>query len=392
MKNLKDKIQKLNEKYFSEIVEFRRHIHQYPELSFKEFETAKYIKSILTKYNIEFDESFGENAVIGIIKGDLSGDNIALRADMDALPIEELVDSEFKSKVPGVMHACGHDAHVASLLGTAIILQELRNYIKGNIILIFQPAEERNPGGAKILIDKGLLKKYNIIKVLGQHVLPELEVGKFNFGSNYVMATSDEIYIKFSGKGGHAALPHKRSDTVLALIHFINEVNELKTKLKSDMPIIIAFGKLSAQGSINVVPEISFAEGTMRTFDEKLRNEIKAKLQVIADIYADYYGCKADLEIRHGYPAVYNAPKLNSQVMDLAKDFLGEENVGELEIRMTAEDFAFYSHEVPSVFYRAGVAGNGKGIAGQHTSYFDIDENVFLKSSALMAWFALNIQ
>ncbi|MGI6411595.1 MAG: M20 metallopeptidase family protein [Bacteroidales bacterium] len=392
MKNLKDKIQKLNEKYFSEIVEFRRHIHQYPELSFKEFETAKYIKSILTKYNIEFDESFGENAVIGIIKGDLSGDNIALRADMDALPIEELVDSEFKSKVPGVMHACGHDAHVASLLGTAIILQELRNYIKGNIILIFQPAEERNPGGAKILIDKGLLKKYNIIKVLGQHVLPELEVGKFNFGSNYVMATSDEIYIKFSGKGGHAALPHKRSDTVLALIHFINEVNEFKIKLKSDMPIIIAFGKLSAQGSINVVPEISFAEGTMRTFDEKLRNEIKAKLQVIADKYADYYGCKADLEIRHGYPAVYNAPKLNSQVMDLAKDFLGEENVGELEIRMTAEDFAFYSHEVPSVFYRAGVAGNGKGIAGQHTSYFDIDENVFLKSSALMAWFALNIQ
>ncbi|MFY9591550.1 MAG: amidohydrolase [Bacteroidales bacterium] len=392
MKNLKDKIQKLNEKYFSEIVEFRRHIHQYPELSFKEFETAKYIKSILTKYNIEFDESFGENAVIGIIKGDLSGDNIALRADMDALPIEELVDSEFKSKVPGVMHACGHDAHVASLLGTAIILQELRNYIKGNIILIFQPAEERNPGGAKILIDKGLLKKYNIIKVLGQHVLPELEVGKFNFGSNYVMATSDEIYIKFSGKGGHAALPHKRSDTVLALIHFINEVNEFKIKLKSDMPIIIAFGKLSAQGSINVVPEISFAEGTMRTFDEKLRNEIKAKLQVIADKYADYYGCKADLEIRHGYPAVYNDPKLNSQVMDLAKDFLGEENVGELEIRMTAEDFAFYSHEVPSVFYRAGVAGNGKGIAGQHTSYFDIDENVFLKSSALMAWFALNIQ
>lgn len=392
MKNLKDKIQKLNEKYFSEIVEFRRHIHQYPELSFKEFETAKYIKSILTKYNIEFDESFGENAVIGIIKGDLSGDNIALRADMDALPIEELVDSEFKSKVPGVMHACGHDAHVASLLGTAIILQELRNYIKGNIILIFQPAEERNPGGAKILIDKGLLKKYNIIKVLGQHVLPELEVGKFNFGSNYVMATSDEIYIKFSGKGGHAALPHKRSDTVLALIHFINEVNEFKIKLKSDMPIIIAFGKLSAQGSINVVPEISFAEGTMRTFDEKLRNEIKAKLQVIADKYADYYSCKADLEIRHGYPAVYNAPKLNSQVMDLAKDFLGEENVGELEIRMTAEDFAFYSHEVPSVFYRAGVAGNGKGIAGQHTSYFDIDENVFLKSSALMAWFALNIQ
>jgi amidohydrolase len=271
-------------------------------------------------------------------------------------------------------------------------LQELRNYIKGNIILIFQPAEERNPGGAKILIDKGLLKKYNITKVLGQHVLPELEVGKFNFGSNYVMATSDEIYIKFSGKGGHAALPHKRSDTVLALIHFINEVNELKTKLKSDMPIIIAFGKLSAQGSINVVPETSLAEGTMRTFDEKLRNEIKAKLQVIADKYADYYSCKADLEIRHGYPAVYNDPKLNSQIMDLAKDFLGEENVGELEIRMTAEDFAFYSHEVPSVFYRAGVAGNGKGIAGQHTSYFDIDENVFLKSSALMAWFALNIQ
>ncbi|MCK9254875.1 MAG: amidohydrolase [Bacteroidales bacterium] len=392
MNNIKEYIGDLSKKYFSEIVEIRRYLHQNPELSFKEFETAKFIKNILHKYNIEFDESFGENAVIGIIKGDLPGNNIALRADIDALPIQELNNCEFKSKIKGVMHACGHDAHTASLLGTAMILQKLKKYIKGNIILIFQPAEERNPGGAKLLIEKGLLKKFNISKILAQHVLPELEVGKFNFAPNFVMATSDEIYIKFSGKGGHIALANKRSDTVLALIHFVNEVNELKIKLKSDMPFIVAFGKIFAEGSINVVPETSLAEGSMRTFDENLRIQIKEKLQVIADKYADLYECKADLEIRHGYPAVYNNPELNLEITNLAKEFLGEENVGELETRMTAEDFAYYGKEVPAVFYRMGIAGNGKGITGLHNPYFDLDENVFIKSSALMAWFALSVQ
>lgn len=392
MINIKQEIKDLSAKIFPEIVEYRRHIHKNPELSFEEFETAKFIKNILLKNNIEIDESFGKNSVIGIIKGELSGRNIALRADIDALPIEELTNYEFKSVNKGVMHACGHDAHSASLLGTAIILQKLKHYLKGNIILIFQPAEERNPGGAKMLIDKGLLKKYEITKVLGQHVLPELDSGKFSFAPNYVMASSDELYISFSGKGGHAALPNKRSDTVLALTHFLVEANQLRFSLKSEMPFIIAFGKISANGSINVIPEIALAEGTMRTFDEKLRKDIQVKLKVIANKYADLYDCKVEFEIRHGYPPVYNNPELNSEIMSFAKEFIGFEKVENMEIRMTAEDFSYYAQEVPAVFYRAGIAGDNKGFTGLHNPYFDLNENFLQEASALMACLALNIE
>jgi len=391
MKASVQEIKELSQDIQSKVIEIRRHIHQNPELSFKEFETVRYIKKILSENGIQYDESFGENAVIGIIEGKATGDTIALRADIDALPLTESNNCEYKSSNNGVMHACGHDAHIASLLGTAIILQKLRDQIKGRIILVFQPAEELIPGGAKILIEKGLITKYDIKRIIGQHALPELPTGQFCFADGFLMAATDELYISFEGVGGHAAVPQKRSDTVLALVEFIHEVKEMQKSLKSDMPFIVAFGRLVADGVLNVIPSKSSADGTMRTFDEELRKEIKLKLHEIAARTAAENKCTYNLDIRHGYPSVYNDPELTAVVIDAAKEFLTDENVKKMELRMTAEDFAYYGKEIPAVFYRMGISGNGKGNVGLHNSAFDMDEEAFLHSVGLMAYLATKI-
>lgn len=391
MTKLSDSIKKLSNEIHKQVVDIRRHLHKNPELSFQEFKTAAYIKQILEKYEIKYDTSYGDNAVIGIIEGDLPGYTIGLRADTDALPIIELNNCEYKSQNPGVMHACGHDAHTASLLGSAIILHKLKSEIKGRIILIFQPAEERNPGGATILIEKGLIKKYDIKKVIGQHVSPDIKTGHFLFAPGYVMAATDELYINFDGLGGHAAMPKKRSDTVMALVEFIHEVKEMQKNIKSEMPFIVAFGQLIADGAVNVIPSKASAAGTMRTFEESLRKDIKTRLKQIAEKIAIENKCTYKLEVRNGYPSVYNDPELTKTIIANAKEFLGEENVENMEVRMTAEDFAYYGKVIPAVFYRMGVEGNGKGKVGQHNPEFDLDENALIHSVGLTAWLALNI-
>lgn len=391
MTDLIPEIKNLSKEIHSKVIEIRRHIHKNPELAFEEFETARYIKHILQKNEIAFDESFGDNAVIGIIEGELRGDTIALRADIDALPIVEDNNCEYKSTKPGLMHACGHDAHTASLLGTAIILNSLKHEIRGRIILVFQPAEEKIPGGAKILIEKGLIKKYDIKRIIGQHVLPEMKTGNFCFASGFLMAATNELYVKFEGVGGHAALPQKRSDTVLALVDFIHEVKEMQKSLKSDMPFIVAFGRIIADGALNVIPSLASADGTMRTFDEKLRNQIKINLKEIADKVAKENKCTANLEIRDGYPSVYNDPELTEKIIAAANQYLPLENIENMALRMTAEDFAYYGKVIPAVFYRMGISGNGKGDTGLHNAGFDLDEEAFVHSVGLMAFLALNI-
>ena len=391
MENLKNKIELLSKDVHAEVIEIRRYIHQNPELSFQEFNTVKFIKSKLDKYGIKYDESFGENSLIGIIDGDLPGEAIALRADTDALPLVELNSCEYKSVNHGVMHACGHDAHTASLIGTAIVLQNLKSIIQGRIILVFQPAEEKIPGGAKILVEKGLLKKYDVKKIIGQHVLPEMPTGHFCFAPGYLMAATDELYIRFEGVGGHAAVPQKRSDTVLAVVEFIHEVKEMQKRLKSDLPFIVAFGRLIADGVLNVIPSKTSADGTMRTFDEGLRLEIKKNLKQIAEKVAVENKCTFDLEIRDGYPSVYNDPDLTATIISAAKEYIGESNVENMELRMTAEDFAYFGKEIPAVFYRMGIAGDGKGMTGLHNPSFDMDESAFVHSVGLMAWLAINM-
>lgn len=387
MDNLLSEIKAVNRDLFGKIVEYRRHIHQNPELSFQEFETAKYIRGILHENGIATDDSFGDNAVIALI-GE-GGETVALRADIDALPICEDVDLPFRSRNNGVMHACGHDAHAASLLGTALILKKLQKYINSRIVLIFQPGEELCPGGANILVQKGLLEKYDIKRIVGMHVSAELPTGKFLFGSGYLMAATNELYIKFHGVGGHAAMPQKRSDTVLALADFLVEVRKMQESLTDDMPFVVAFGKIVGDGALNVVPPETSAEGTMRTFNPVLHRTIEENLKRIANESATKYKCTAELEIRKGYPAVYNNPEVTAKVRSLAVDYVSEANIDEMPLKMTAEDFAFYSEKIPATFFRAGIMGNGRGEVTQHNPKFDMDEEVFRESAGLMAYIAL---
>lgn len=388
MDNLLSEIKAANQDLFGRIVEYRRHIHQNPELSFQEFETAKYIRNILHDNDIVTDDSFGDNAVIAVI-GE-GGETVALRADIDALPICEEVDLPFRSRNHGVMHACGHDAHAASLLGTALILKRLEKYISNRIILIFQPGEELCPGGANILVQKGLLEKYDIKRIVGMHVSAELPTGKFLFGSGYLMAATNELYIKFHGVGGHAAMPQKRSDTVLALADFLVEVRKMQESLTDDMPFVVAFGKIVGDGALNVVPPETSAEGTMRTFNPVLHKTIEENLKRISQQSAAKYKCTADLEIRKGYPAVYNNPEVTAKVRGLAAEYVSDANIDEMPLKMTAEDFAFYSEKIPATFFRAGIMGNGRGEVTQHNPKFDMDEEVFRTTSGLMAYIALN--
>lgn len=388
MDNLLSEIKAANQDLFGRIVEYRRHIHQNPELSFQEFETAKYIRNILHDNDIVTDDSFGDNAVIAVIGN--GGETVALRADIDALPICEEVDLPFRSRNHGVMHACGHDAHAASLLGTALILKRLEKYIRNRIILIFQPGEELCPGGANILVQKGLLEKYDIKWIVGMHVSAELPTGKFLFGSGYLMAATNELYIKFHGVGGHAAMPQKRSDTVLALADFLVEVRKMQESLTDDMPFVVAFGKIVGDGALNVVPPETSAEGTMRTFNPVLHKTIEENLKRISQQSAAKYKCTADLEIRKGYPAVYNNPEVTAKVRSLAAEYVSDANIDEMPLKMTAEDFAFYSEKIPATFFRAGIMGNGRGEVTQHNPKFDMDEEVFRTTSGLMAYIALN--
>ena len=390
-KNTKEIIRQKSTDIFSQIVSYRRYLHQNPELSFDESGTAKYISEILKEHNIEIDNSFGENAVIGIIRGKNEKQSIALRADIDALPITETNNCDYVSKNTGIMHACGHDAHTASLLGTAIILNKIKDSLAHNVILIFQPAEEKNPGGAKMLIEKGILKKYNIKKIIAQHVNPNVKTGHFCFGSGHLMASTDEIHIRFKGIGGHASIPEKRSDVVLSMVEFIAMANELSNELNKKSPVLIAFGKVIADGSVNVVPSELVIEGTMRSFDEKIRKHIKDNLKRFAENAAKSYKNTVDFKILDGYPSLFNDIFLSEEILNHAKEYLSEKNIEIFEQRMTADDFSYFSKEIPAVLYRTGIEGNGFGQNSLHSSNFDIDENMFIDSVGLMAYIAIMI-
>lgn len=391
-----ENIRKSSEEIFSEVVFWRRHLHQNPELSFQEKKTAEFIEQILKDNGIETDISIATNSVIGIIKVNNKNNFIALRADIDAIAVQEENNYVYKSNNQGIMHACGHDAHTAALLGVAKILVKNKELLKNNILLIFQAAEEKNPGGAKILLDNGLLKKYNIKKIISQHVDPDIDTSSFAFGEGNLMASSDELYLTFSGKGGHAAMPEKRSDTVLAAVNFIKKIELAQKKYNALFPTIISFGKFIANGTVNVVPNETILEGTLRTYDENFRCLIKKELQKEAKKYAEIYRCSVNFEIKEGYPCLFNDSNLFLEIKNLAKNFLAEDKIAEGKIiefkpRMGAEDFAFYSKKIPALLYRSGIRANGFGKNVLHSPNFDIDENFFIEAVGLMCYFAIKL-
>ena len=391
---LKDEIQKLSEAFFEETVARRRHLHENPELSFKEYNTSAFVKEQLSRLQVPF-VPMADTGVVVAIQGQLpgSGQTIALRADMDALPIQEVETRTCRSKNDGVMHACGHDAHTASLLTTVQIVHALRAAISGTIKFIFQPAEERIPGGAKQMITEGVLDNPIPEFVIGQHVMPELEAGKVGFRCGKYMASSDELFIKITGKGGHAAMPHLTIDPVAIGCALITTLQQLVSRKASPLtPSVLSFGRFIANGSTNVIPDEVTIEGTFRTLDERWRCEAHDQMKKLALSLVEGMGGQCDFDLHKGYPVLVNEEGLTRQTRQLAVEYLGEEQVTDLDIWMAAEDFAYYSHRRPSCFYRLGTGNESRGItAGLHTPGFDIEESVLKTSPGLMAYMALKL-
>lgn len=403
---MKEKIKSLSEKYFNEVVSLRRHLHANPELSFEEYNTSAFVCSKLDEWKIPYKKGMVKTGIVALIEGEKEphprplsegrGEQrcVALRADLDALPIKEENNKEYISKNSGVMHACGHDVHTSSLLGAAKILNELKNEFEGTVKLIFQPGEEKLPGGASLMINEGVLKNPEPESIFAQHVFPSMETGKVGFRSGMYMASTDEIYITVKGKGGHAAMPANYVNPLLIasklLVALQAEFMDEKTRSIPNIPTVLAFGKVTGMGATNVIPDEVKIEGTFRTMDEKWREEAHEKMKDIAAKVFSENGGSGEFNIMRGYPFLVNNEELTNKAIANAKEFLGEENVELLDLRMTAEDFAFYSQHIPACFYRLGTGNKKLGItSGVHTSTFDIDEEALKTGMGLMAWLAV---
>jgi hippurate hydrolase len=384
---IQETIKSLASTYFEEYRSIRQHLHANPELSFKEFETSKFVQAQLTSLGIPFT-ILGETGVIGIIQGNPSNRVIALRADMDALPIHEENKVSYASTKDGVMHACGHDVHTTCLLGAARILNELKDQWDGTIKLIFQPGEEKNPGGASILIKEGVLTNPVPERIYGQHVHPQLEVGRMNFAPGKVMASADEIYITIKGKGGHAAKPNLTADTILTAAQIVNALQQLISRNNNPLsPSVLSICSIQGGFTTNVIPSEVKMMGTFRAMDEKWRFEAHDRIKTIVESTAKANGAEVELEISIGYPSVINDEETTVLGKSLAIDLIGAENVGVAEVSLGAEDFGYYTQEIPGCFYRLGTGNIKKGIiSGVHTPTFDIDEEAIKMGISMMAF------
>ena len=385
MEKIKEKIRDLSIAYFEDTVALRRHIHKHPELSGKEYNTAKFVAETLQNYGITPLLFLNNTAVTAIIEGQNPVSQvIALRADMDALPLMEKNNLDFCSENKGVMHACGHDIHTASLLTTARILQELKNEWNGTVKLIFQPSEEKFPGGAIKLIDAGILKNPNVNAILGMHIDPEIETGKVGMKSGVYMASTDEIRINITGKGGHAALPENCVNPLIITSKILIELESFCKKYSPDnLPSMLTFGRIIGDGQTNIVPDTVKIEGTLRTFNSDFRQTAHKRIAQIASQIAEQMQGKAETIIYQGYPVLNNDEKLTQKAVEIAQDFWGKENVLSLDYRMTAEDFAYFSQHIPSVFYRIGVKVDEQQ-SQLHSPEFIANEEALALSPAIM--------
>ena len=394
MSNLKEKIQTLSQSYLPEFIDIRRHLHANPELSYVEFKTSAYVQQQLKEMQIPF-EVMAKTGVIGVIEGKNPGKKvIALRGDIDALPITEANDVPYKSTVDGVMHACGHDVHTTCLLGAAKVLNELKNEWEGTIKLIFQPGEERNPGGASILIKEGVLENPRPQAIFGLHVHPQLEVGKLSFRGGQVMASADEIFITIRGKGGHAAAPHLTTDTILVASHVIVALQQVISRNNNPLsPSVLSICSIQGGYTTNVIPHEVKLMGTFRAVDEAWRIKAHGLIRNISTSIVHGMGGELDIHIDIGYPSVFNHEELNARARSLAEKYVGAENVETTELRMGAEDFGFYSQKIPGCFYRLGVGNIAKGIgSGVHTPTLNVDENAIAIGVGVMAWLGANVE
>ena len=388
-----DRIKALAKQFANDVVEIRRHIHAHPELSYQEFETAKYVAAQLRDLGIEPKEGIAGTGITALIKGRNSTlKTVALRGDMDALPIVETNEVEYKSRNEGVMHACGHDVHTACVLGAARILNELRDEFEGTVKLLFQPGEEKNPGGASLMIEAGALENPRPARMLGQHVMPYIPTGKVGFREGQYMASADEVYLTVKGKGGHAALPDRVVDPVLIASHIIIALQQVVSRnADPKLPTVLSFGTIHGGEAQNIIPEEIKISGTFRALNEEWRFEAHKRITRIAQGVAESMGGSCEVNIDVGYPFLSNHAGTTQVARAAAEHYLGKDNVLDLDLWMGAEDFAYYTHQIPSCFYRLGTGNEAKGTTtGVHTPNFNIDEDAIELGIGLMAWIALN--
>ncbi|MEI6021410.1 MAG: M20 family metallopeptidase [Bacteroidota bacterium] len=391
-------IKKLAKKYLDELIQIRRHLHQYPELSFQEFETSKFIQSKLHEAGISFTTGHVKTGIIASIQGNTNkGKTILLRADMDALPIQETNTVPYQSTRQGRMHACGHDVHTACVLGAALILNDTKHLWHGTVKIMFQPGEEVLPGGASLMIEEGVLENPKVDKALALHVHPSMEVGKVGFKAGMYMASTDELYLTVNGKGGHAAMPQNYTNPLLIAANILLDIDAhfmaegaLRGTAGENIPTVVAFGKIDGKGATNVIPAKVEVAGTMRTMDESWRSNIHQQLRDIVKKHSDQYGIESFIRIEKGYPFLVNDANFTLACQIKAAKYLGEDAVEQLPMRMTAEDFAFISQKVPSCFFRLGTGNKEKNISAEvHTSNFDVDEQSIEIGAGLMAALAI---
>jgi amidohydrolase len=390
----KEKILELAESYYNDVVQIRRHLHRNPELSCEEFETARFISRTLHEYGIPYHEGVAGTGIVGLIEGRNPGSRcIALRADMDALPIQETNETEYRSAVRGKMHACGHDVHMACLLGAARILRQVRDQFEGTVKLFFQPSEETYPGGAVRMIAAGVMENPRPAHVIALHVINTLEAGDVGMRAGAYMASTDEIFLTVHGKGGHAATPSQVVDPILIASHIVVALQQIVSRHADPLiPTVVSFGKISGEGRTNIIPDTVTLEGTVRTYDEAWRAEIHRRIEQISTAIATGMGGSCEMKVSDGYPFLYNDPVFTGQLQRLATEYLGQEHVKSLEQRMTAEDFAYFAREVPSCLFRLGIANERIGIRSNlHTSTFDIDETAMKTGMGMMAWMAVMV-
>ena len=386
-------IKELAKKNHEYVVSLRRYIHQHPELSFKEYNTQAFVEAKLHEMGITEIEHIATTGLVALIKGKNPDKKIvALRGDMDALPITEQNNTEYKSVNEGVMHACGHDVHTSSLLGTAMILHQIKDSFEGTIKLLFQPGEEKLPGGASIMIQEGALQNPTPTAILGQHVMPLLPAGTIGFREGLYMASTDELYVTITGKGGHGAMPHLNIDPVLIAAHIIIALQSIVSRSANPIiPSVLSFGKVIANGATNIIPAEVKMEGTFRTLNETWRAKAHTLMVKTATQLAESMGGSCVFEVRKGYPFLKNDILTTQRAKKYAIEYVGTENVVDLDIWMAAEDFSYYSQEMPACFYRLGTRNESKGIVSSvHTPTFDIDESALEVGTGLMAWLAVN--
>jgi len=394
MEQLRQQIETLSKSFSEEVIAIRRHLHRHPELSCEEFQTARFICKKLDEYGISYKSGVAGTGIVGLIAGNNPSSRcIALRADMDALPIAETNVVEYKSENPGKMHACGHDAHMACLLGAAKILHSLRNQFDGTVKLLFQPSEETYPGGAVRMIAEGVLENPKPQFVIAQHVINTLPAGDVGMKPGPYMASTDEIFITVNGKGGHAATPSQVIDPIVIASHIIVALQQIVSRNADPvMPTVLSFGRIMGEGRTNIIPDTVQMEGTVRTYSESWRKEVHQRIIRIAEGIATGMGATCEVKIAHGYPFLNNDPGLTEKLNALAVDYLGREHVKDLDQRMTAEDFAYFAEKVPSCMYRLGISNEAQGLSSNlHTSTFDVDERSLETGTGMMAWFAVKL-